>query len=128
IYGVVETSPLYRAGARDGDTLLTADGVKLHDPQQLVNELSKPDKKVATVTVYRHEWVFTSKLPPGTLLPGNNALEQLGIGNWACLIKAVCHGVTCIRMSCRLHWNVEYQCYLFGLACCLFTRGRFGKR
>ena len=83
IYGVIETSPLYTAGARDADTLLTVDGVKLKDPQQLVNELSKPDKKVATVTAYRHEWVFTSTLPRGTLLPGNNALEQLGIGNWS---------------------------------------------
>ena len=83
IYGVAQTSPLYKAGARDGDTLLTVDGVKLHDPQELVNELSKPDKKVATVTAYRHEWVFTSKLPRGTLLSGNSALEQLGVGNWS---------------------------------------------
>ncbi len=83
VKGVSETSPLYKAGLRDGDTLLTVDGAKLHDPQELVNELSRPDKKVSTVTVYRHEWVFPAKVPRGTLLPGNTALEQLGIGSWS---------------------------------------------
>ncbi|MEP6742173.1 MAG: O-antigen ligase family protein, partial [bacterium] len=83
IHGISETSPLFKAGVRDGDTLLAADGEKLHDPQELVNELSKPNKKVAIVTAYRHEWVLTCKVPRGTLLPGNSALEQLGIGNWS---------------------------------------------
>lgn len=83
VYGVSEGSPLYKAGVRDGDTLLTVDGVKLHDPQELVNELSKPDKKVVTVTAYRHEWMLPCKVPRGTLLPGNNALEQLGVGSWS---------------------------------------------
>lgn len=83
VKGVSETGPLYKAGIRDGDTLLTVDGAKLHDPQELVNELSKPNKKVSTVTVYRHEWVFPAKVPRGALLSGNVALEQLGIGNWS---------------------------------------------
>ncbi len=83
VYSVSEAGPLYKAGIRDGDTLLTVDGVKLNEPQELVNELSKPDKKVATVTAYRHEWVLPCKVPRGTLLPGNNALEQLGIGSWS---------------------------------------------
>jgi O-antigen ligase len=83
VFSVSEASPLYKAGVRDGDTLLTADGVKLHDPQELVNELSKPDKKVVTIIAYRHEWVIPCKVPRGTLLLGNNALEQLGIGSWS---------------------------------------------
>ena len=83
IQGIAESSPLYKAGARDGDTLLTVDGAKLHDPQQLVNELSKPDKKMVAVTAYPHEWVLTCKLPPGSLLPGKSANEQLGIGGWS---------------------------------------------
>jgi hypothetical protein len=83
VSSVSEASPLYKAGVRDGDTLLTADGVKLHDPQELVNELSKPDKKVVTIIAYRHEWVIPCKVPRGTLLLGNNALEQLGIGSWS---------------------------------------------
>ena len=83
VYGVSEVSPLYKAGVRDGDTLLTADKVKLHDPQELVNELSKPDKKVVTITAYRHEWMIPCKVQRGTLLSGNTALEQLGIGSWS---------------------------------------------
>jgi len=82
VYGLAEAGPLYKAGVRDGDTLLTADGVKLYEPQELVNELSTPEKKVVTVTAYRHEWVFPCKLPRGTLLPGNSALEQLGVASW----------------------------------------------
>jgi hypothetical protein len=83
VHGVAESGPLYKAGVREGDTLLAVAGVKLHDPQELVNELSKPDKKVVTITAYRHEWVLSCKLPRGTLLPGNSALEQLGIGSWS---------------------------------------------
>jgi hypothetical protein len=83
VYGVAEGGPLYKAGVREGDTLLTVDGLKVHEPQELVNELSKPDKKVVTVTAFRHEWVLSCKLPRGTLLPGNSALEQLGIGGWS---------------------------------------------
>jgi hypothetical protein len=83
VHNVSEASPLYKAGVRDGDTLLTVDGVKLHDPQELVNELSKPDKKVVTITAYRHEWMIPCKLPRGILLPGNSALEQLGVASWS---------------------------------------------
>jgi hypothetical protein len=83
VHNVSEASPLYKAGVRDGDTLLTVDGAKLHDPQELVNELSKPDKKVVTITAYRHELMIPCKLPRGILLPGNSALEQLGVGSWS---------------------------------------------
>ncbi|HEX3280856.1 MAG TPA: O-antigen ligase family protein [Pyrinomonadaceae bacterium] len=83
VHNVSEASPLYKAGVRDGDTLLSIEGVKLNDPQELVNELSKPDKKVVTLKAYRHEWILSCKLPRGVLLPGNNALEQLGIGGWS---------------------------------------------
>ncbi|HBB86449.1 MAG TPA: hypothetical protein DC047_02405 [Blastocatellia bacterium] len=83
VHNLSEASPLYKAGVRDGDTLLTVDGVKLHNPQELINELSKPDKKVVTLTAYRHEWMIPVKLPRGIVLPGNNALEQLGVGSWS---------------------------------------------
>ena len=83
VHNISEASPLYKAGVRDGDTLLTVDGAKLHDPQELVNELSKPDKKVVTITAYRHELMIPCKLPRGILLPGNSALEQLGVGSWS---------------------------------------------
>lgn len=81
--GVSENSPLYKAGIRNGDTLLEVDGEKLRDPQELINALLKPDKNPATVLTYRHELQPVFKVPRGSLLPGNSVLEQLGIGSWS---------------------------------------------
>jgi O-antigen ligase len=83
VYSVSEKSPLYNAGIRDGDTLLEVDGQKLNDPQELVNALAKPDKRPAAVLTYRHELVPVFKIPRGSVLPGSNALEQLGVGSWS---------------------------------------------
>lgn len=83
VYGVSENSPLYKAGIRDGDTLLEVDGQKLNDPQELVNALAKPEKKPAAVLTYRHELVPVFKIPRGSILPGSTALEQLGVGSWS---------------------------------------------
>jgi O-antigen ligase len=83
VYGVSEQSPLYKAGIRDGDTLLEVDGQKLTDPQGLVSALSKPEKKPTAVLTYRHELQPVFKVPRGSLLPGIGPLEQLGIGSWS---------------------------------------------
>lgn len=92
VYGLTERSPLYQSGIRDGDTLLEVDGRKLDDPQELVNAILKPaqqpvdrrddDQSVAVLT-YRHELLPTYRVPRGSVLPGNNVLEQLGIGSWS---------------------------------------------
>jgi hypothetical protein len=82
VYGVSESSPLYQAGVRDGDTLLEVDGPKLEDPQDLVNAISKPHQQLVKLVIYRHEWQPTFKVPRVTVLPGNTALEQLGISSW----------------------------------------------
>jgi hypothetical protein len=83
VYGVSEQSPLYKAGIRDGDTLLEVDGQKLSDPRGLVSALSKPEKKPAAVLTYRHELQPVFKVPRGTVLAGIGPLEQLGIGSWS---------------------------------------------
>ena len=83
VYGVSEQSPLYKAGIRNGDTLLEVDGQKLRDPQDLVNAVSKPEKQPAAILTYRHELQPVFKVPRGSALPGSNALEQLGIGSWS---------------------------------------------
>jgi O-antigen ligase len=83
VYGVSEQSPLYKAGIRDGDTLLEVDGQKLRDPQELVSALSKPGKKPAAVLTYRHELQPVFKVPRGNVLSGSNPLEQLGIEGWS---------------------------------------------
>ena len=83
VYGVSENSPLYKAGVRNEDTLLQVNGQKLQDPQDLVNALSRAEAQPPTVFVYRHEWQFKLNLPRDSILPGTNALEQLGIQNWS---------------------------------------------
>jgi hypothetical protein len=95
VSGLTEQSPLYQAGVRDGDTLLEVDGRKLSDPQELVNALLEPGQEPAAIPnyrhgvppaaihAYRHELQPVFQVPRGHLLPGNNALEQLGIGSWS---------------------------------------------
>ncbi len=83
VYGVSETSPLYKAGVRDGDTLLRADGVKLTDPAQLVDALSKAQAGHAEIRIYRHEWQPVFKVTRGELQPGNGPMQQLGISDWS---------------------------------------------
>jgi len=82
VQGVSEMSPLYRAGIRDGDTLLEVDGRKLQDPQQLIDALLKTDPDPVAVLTYRHELQPTFRVPRGTLLTGNSVTEQLGIAGW----------------------------------------------
>ena len=83
VYGISEQSPLYKAGVRDADTLLQVDGQKLGEPQDLINSLSRPVAEPATIFIYRHELEFTAKISRPGLLPGNNALDQLGIQKWS---------------------------------------------
>jgi hypothetical protein len=83
VYGVFANSPLYQASIRDGDTLLAIDGQKLREPQELVNALYRTDTSPASIMVYRYEFQFALKVPRGSLLPGSNPLEQLGIQNWS---------------------------------------------
>jgi len=83
VFGVSEQSPLYRAGVRDGDTLLQADGRKLHHPEDIVNIVSLAEDHPAVIRGYRHELEPTFKMPRGSLQPGATALEQLGIQSWS---------------------------------------------
>lgn len=83
VYGVSEQSPLYKAGVRDGDTLLQVNGQKLRDPKDLVNALSQTEALPAAVFVYRQELQFKLNVPRGSVLPGSSPLEQLGIRNWS---------------------------------------------
>ncbi|HEY8188356.1 MAG TPA: O-antigen ligase family protein [Pyrinomonadaceae bacterium] len=83
VHSVAENSPLFKAGIRDGDTLLEVDRQKLSDPQQLVTALSKPDKRPAAVLAYRHELQPVFQVPRGSVLPGYDPLQQLGISSWS---------------------------------------------
>ena len=82
VYNVSQSSALYANGIRDGDTLLTIDGKKLSDPQELVNELSKPGNELVSVMAYRHETQPVFKVPRGSLLNGTARLTTR-IGSWS---------------------------------------------
>ena len=83
VSGVATDSPLYLAGIRDGDTLLSVDGEKLNEPQDLVNKLSRAGEAPAAINTYRHELLPIYKVPRGSLKQGSTAVEQLGIRSWS---------------------------------------------
>lgn len=83
VFGVAAESPLYKAGVRDGDTLLTADGRKLWAPQDLINVLSESGSEPSAIAGYRHELLPIFKVPRGSLGSGVTELEQLGIQGWS---------------------------------------------
>ena len=83
VHGVSETSALYAAGVRDGDTLLSVDGTSLRDPGELVAALALPSSAFADVRIYRFEWQPVFKVPRGQLNVGNSPTEQLGVGGWS---------------------------------------------
>jgi O-antigen ligase len=84
-----EASPLYRAGVRDGDTLLAVDGRALHNPEELRAALDAPQVATTTtqpparVQIYRFEWMPVFDVERGRLLAGETTLAQLGIGSWS---------------------------------------------
>jgi hypothetical protein len=85
VSGMPETSPLFVAGIRESDTLLEVNGQKLRNADQLANALEPLPGNVsppAEVKLYRYEWVPIFKVPRGTLLPGETALQKLGIAGW----------------------------------------------
>ena len=82
---ISQTSPLFAAGVRDGDTVLEVNERKLRTPEQLVEALQPLPEGVqppAPVKVYRFEWIGTFTVARGSLLPGQTALEKLGVGQW----------------------------------------------
>jgi O-antigen ligase len=88
VRGVSESSPLYGAGVRSGDTLLAVDGRALGSPEELAAALSnvsgdREGSGFVRVRIYRYEWMPTFDVPRGRLLEGETALQRLGIEGWS---------------------------------------------
>src|SRR5215204_775409 len=66
----------------NGDTVWEVDGGRIDSPEELAAALAS-GTPVAKVRIYRVEWMPELEVPRGQLLPGTNALEQLGIGGWS---------------------------------------------
>src|SRR5215217_7773237 len=93
VQGVTPASPLSRAVFRNrstvqptpivnGDTIWVVDGMRVGSPEELAAALAS-GRSTATVRIYRVEWMPELELPRGQLLPGANALDQLGITGWS---------------------------------------------
>jgi hypothetical protein len=66
----------------DGDTVWEVDGRPVNTPDELAAALAA-GSGTAKVSIYRVEWMPVLEVPRGKLLPGNTALDQLGISGWS---------------------------------------------
>ncbi|HEV8426846.1 MAG TPA: O-antigen ligase family protein [Pyrinomonadaceae bacterium] len=93
VQGVTPASPLTKAVFRtrtvtqptpviDGDTVWQIDGQPVETPEELATALAS-GSSTARIRIYRVEWMPELEVPRGQLLPGNNVLDQLGIGSWS---------------------------------------------
>ena len=83
ITALAVTSPLYEAGVRVGDTVLTVNQQKISNPDELLTAIVMSDQRLAQVKIYRHEWQPILKVERAKLLAGGSAPEQLGIEGWS---------------------------------------------
>jgi hypothetical protein len=92
VEGVTPASPLAKAVFRtrtvnkptpivNGDTIWQVDGKRVDSPEELAAALAAGPSP-AKVTIYRVEWMPELEVPRAQLLPGTNALDQLGISGW----------------------------------------------
>jgi hypothetical protein len=66
----------------NGDTIWEVDGHPVGTPEELAAAFAS-GPTVAKVRIYRVEWTPELELPRAQLLPGTNALDQLGISGWS---------------------------------------------
>jgi O-antigen ligase/polysaccharide polymerase Wzy-like membrane protein len=93
VQGVTPASPLAKAVFRtrtvnnptpiiNGDTIWQVDGKPVDSPEELAAALAAGPSP-AKVSIYRVEWMPELEVPRSQLLPGSNALDQLGISDWS---------------------------------------------
>ena len=80
VQGLAPDGPLAKALLYDGDTLLRADGQKLHSPQDLLTELQ--GRESVRVLFYRPDFEYAVTVRSADLLPGSSPEQQLGFTSW----------------------------------------------
>ena len=80
IHGVRPEGPLAKALLREGDTLLTADGVKFYSAEEFAARIEQ--NEVTKIKAYRPDYELTVDVKRQDILPGVNAHEKLGIESW----------------------------------------------
>jgi hypothetical protein len=81
IHGIAPDGPLAKLKIIEGATLLSANGKKLHSPEELISQIEQ--KGSAKMLVYQYEFYIESDLNRDDLLPGSSATEKLGIAGWS---------------------------------------------
>ncbi|HKN83349.1 MAG TPA: O-antigen ligase family protein [Pyrinomonadaceae bacterium] len=66
----------------NGDTVWEVDGHRVDSPEELAAALAS-GSPFAKVRIYRVEWMPELEVPRAQLLPGTNAIQQLGISGWS---------------------------------------------
>ena len=93
VQGGTPASPLAKAVFRtrtvnkptpivNGDTIWEVDNKRVDSPEELASALAA-GLSPAKVRIYRVEWMPELEVPRAQLLPGSNALDQLGISGWS---------------------------------------------
>ena len=93
VQGIAPGSPLTKAVFRtktvtqptpviNGDTIWQIDGRPVGTPEELAAALAS-GTPVATIRIYRVEWMPELEVPRGQLLSGKTVLDQLGISSWS---------------------------------------------
>lgn len=88
VVGVTEKSPLVKnpyiqsplERIKDGDTIVGIGKRKLYSPEELVGEIEK--QGTIKIKSYHNEFYYDAEIKKDDLLPGNTALEKLGISGW----------------------------------------------
>jgi len=80
VQGLAPDGPLAKALLYDGDTLLRADGKKLHSPQDLLAALEQ--RESVRVLFYRPDFEYAVTVKSADLLPGSTPEQRLGFASW----------------------------------------------
>lgn len=80
IHGLASNSPLARAHLRNGDTLLTADGMKLRTPDDVVAAIER--NEATRIKFYRPDFEFVVEVNRADLIGGTDPMSRLGIESW----------------------------------------------
>lgn|GEM_PF-213587 len=81
IHGMTRNGPLDKAAIFDGDTLLEVNKQKVRTPEDVVAELQQ--QEISEVKFYRPDFDAVMPVRRSDLLPGETALEKLGIAGWS---------------------------------------------
>ncbi len=80
VQGLVPDGPLAKALLWDGDTLLRADGKKLHSPEDLLAALQQHEN--VRVLFYRPDFEYEVTVKRADLLAGDSSEQRLGFTSW----------------------------------------------